>query len=62
MFVIFICYKCGNFLIAKNNQLTKVYPYCGSYLKLNKIKKVTNTRNAHEASQLIRNLKRKKIH
>ena len=60
MFVIFLCYECGKLLIAKNHQSTKLCFYCGSCLKLSKIKKVANARTAQEASQLIRNLKRKK--
>ena len=59
MYMIVVCYKCGHYLLAKNDQKTRTCPSCSAKLKLIKTKKVANTKTAQEASNYIRELKRK---
>ncbi|MFB0501233.1 MAG: DUF1922 domain-containing protein [Candidatus Bathyarchaeia archaeon] len=61
MYVVIVCYKCGQLLLAKNRQKTRRCPYCEAQLVLNKTKKIAHTKTAQEASSLIRALKRRKI-
>jgi len=60
MYVVIVCYNCGQFLLAKTDQKTRRCPYCAARLVLGKTKKVARIKNAQEASDLIRALKRKK--
>ncbi|MEJ2241278.1 MAG: DUF1922 domain-containing protein [Candidatus Bathyarchaeota archaeon] len=57
MYMIVVCYKCGHFLLAKNDQKTRTCPSCSANLKLIKTKKVAHLRTAKEASKYIRELK-----
>jgi DNA-directed RNA polymerase subunit RPC12/RpoP len=57
MYVVFVCYGCGRFLLAKGTQKTKRCPYCATRLKLIKAKKVAQVKTAQEASHYIRALK-----
>lgn len=61
MYVVIVCYKCGQLLLAKTSQKTRRCPYCEAQLVLNKTKKIAHTKTAQEASNLIRALKRRKI-
>jgi len=61
MYMIAVCYKCGQFLLAKTNQKTRRCPYCETRLILDKTKKVAYAKTAQEASNLIRALKKKKM-
>ena len=60
MYVVIVCYKCGQFLLAKADQKTRQCAYCEKRLILDKTKKVASAKTAQEASVLIRALKRKK--
>lgn len=60
MYVVIVCYGCGQFLLAKPNQKTKRCPYCAARLSLVKVKKVAQARTAQEASNYIRALKSKR--
>ena len=58
-FVIVVCSKCGGLLAAKAEQKTRTCPYCGSKIVLYKSKRVAVANDAHEASTILRILKRK---
>ncbi|MQY62655.1 DUF1922 domain-containing protein [archaeon] len=60
MYVVFVCYNCGRFLLAKSTQKTRRCPYCEARLTLIKTKKVAYVKTAQEASNYLRALKRKK--
>jgi DNA-directed RNA polymerase subunit RPC12/RpoP len=60
MYVVIVCYKCGQLLLAKTSQKTRRCPYCETQLILNKTKKIAHIKTAQEASSLIRTLKKKK--
>ncbi|MBA7652684.1 hypothetical protein ES703_60523 [subsurface metagenome] len=38
MYVVFVCYNCGRFLLAKSTQKTRRCPYCEARLTLIKTK------------------------
>jgi DNA-directed RNA polymerase subunit RPC12/RpoP len=57
-FLVVVCGKCGGFLLAEAGQKTRTCPYCGSKVFLEKAKKVASTSNIHEASMILRKLKR----
>jgi len=59
MYLVIVCYNCGQFLLAKTGQKTRRCPYCETRLVLDKTKKVAHTKTAQEASSVIRALKRK---
>jgi uncharacterized Zn finger protein (UPF0148 family) len=59
MYLVIVCYNCGQFLLAKTGQKTRRCPYCETQLVLHKAKNVAHTKTAQEASSLIRALKRK---
>ncbi|MCK5593102.1 DUF1922 domain-containing protein, partial [Candidatus Bathyarchaeota archaeon] len=54
MYVVIICYKCGQLLLAKTDQKTRQCPYCETRLILDKTKKVASAKTAQEASVLVR--------
>lgn len=58
-YLIVVCSECGGYLLAKAPQKTRTCPYCGSKVILENAKKVAATRNANEASALLRKLKEK---
>ena len=60
MYVVIVCYKCGQLLLAKTDQKTRQCSYCETRLILDKTKKVASAKTAQEASILIRAMKRKK--
>jgi len=59
MYIVVVCYKCGQLLLAKTGQKTRRCPYCEARLVLDKTKKVAHVKTAKEASNVIRALKRK---
>ena len=59
MYMVVVCYKCGQLLLAKAGQKTRQCPYCEVRLVLDKTKKVTHVRTGQQASNVIRALKRK---
>jgi len=60
-FLIVVCGRCGGFLLAKAEQETRTCPYCGSKITLYKAKKVASAETAHEASTILRKLKRNAV-
>jgi len=62
MHAIIVCYKCGQYLLAKMNQKTRQCPYCEAKLILEKTKIIASAKTAREASNLIRKMKDAKKH
>lgn len=58
-FAIVVCSKCGGLLAAKAEQKTRICPYCGFKILLDKSKHVAVANNAREASMILKRLKRK---
>jgi DNA-directed RNA polymerase subunit RPC12/RpoP len=59
MYMVIVCYGCGQLLLAKTGQKTKRCPYCDARLVLDKTRKVVHVKTAQKASSVIRALKRK---
>ena len=60
MYSVIICYRCGQYLLAKNDQKTKRCPYCDARLVVVQTKKVKHAETAKQASHLLRSLKEKR--
>jgi DNA-directed RNA polymerase subunit RPC12/RpoP len=60
MYLVVLCYRCGQLLLAKTTQKTRSCPRCEARLFLEKAKKVAHAKSASEASSLIRTLKKKR--
>jgi len=60
MYSVIICYRCGQYLLAKDSQKTKQCPYCDARLVLVQTKKVRRAETAQQASHLLRSLKEKR--
>lgn len=58
--LIIICRSCGGLFLARENQKTRMCPYCNKYNDIRKAKKVASAKNAFEASQILRKLKSRK--
>jgi acetyl-CoA carboxylase beta subunit len=54
------CTKCGGYILAKQTQKTKLCPYCGINVNLQKAIRVTAAKDAIEASEIIKRLKAEK--
>ena len=59
MYMVVVCYRCGQLLLAKTEQKTRRCPYCEARLVLDKTRKVVHVKTAKKASSVIRALKRK---
>jgi uncharacterized Zn finger protein (UPF0148 family) len=51
------CTKCGGYILAAKDQKTKICPYCGVTVNLQKAQKVAAASTAFEASEIVRKLK-----
>ena len=51
------CTKCGGLILCAVGQKTKICPYCGTNVNLQKTRKVASANNAFEASEMMRKLK-----
>jgi len=58
--LIITCNRCGSFFLASSGQKTRTCPYCGIRVDVRKAKKVASAQNAFEASEMLRNIKRRK--
>jgi DNA-directed RNA polymerase subunit RPC12/RpoP len=60
-YAIVVCYRCGRALVAMINCKTRLCPYCGTRITLDKARKVAFASSASDASEKLRifNLKRK---
>jgi len=54
------CTKCGGYLLATQKQKTKICPYCGAHINLQKAQLVAAAKDAFEASEILRRLKAEK--
>jgi len=54
------CTKCGGLTLAAKDQKTKICPYCGTLINLQKAGKIAATSTALEASEILRKLKAEK--
>ncbi|MFA5365850.1 MAG: DUF1922 domain-containing protein [Candidatus Bathyarchaeia archaeon] len=59
MYVVAVCYKCGQLLLATSTQKTRCCPHCSARLSMIKVRRVVQVRTAQEASNYIRALKQK---
>jgi len=58
-FNVILCYRCGQLILARSDQKTRLCPYCKTKLLTSKAKKVASARNAREASVLLRSLRKR---
>jgi acetyl-CoA carboxylase beta subunit len=54
------CTKCGGYILAAPDQKTKICPYCGTNVNLQKAPHVAAAKDAIEASEIIKHLKAEK--
>ncbi len=55
--IIIKCTKCGGLMMATKTQKTKICPYCGAHVNLEKAVKVAAAKDSFEASTILRKLK-----
>ena len=58
--LIIVCSRCGGLFLAADNQKTRTCPYCGTRVDVRKAKHVALAKNAFEASEMLRKMKREK--
>ena len=51
------CTKCGGLTLSAKEQKTKICPYCGTNVNLQKAQRVASANTAFEASEILRKLK-----
>jgi len=51
------CTKCGNYMLTAQAQKTKICPYCGTQVNLQRAQRVAAANTAFEASEMMRKLK-----
>jgi hypothetical protein len=54
------CAKCGGLTLASKEQKTKLCPYCGTQINLQKAQRLAAAQTAMEASEMLRKLKAEK--
>ena len=58
--VIIVCSRCGNMLMASVEQKTRTCPYCGTRVNVRRAKRIASAENAFKASEILREIKRRK--
>jgi DNA-directed RNA polymerase subunit RPC12/RpoP len=58
--LVIVCNRCGNLFLSADGQKTRTCPYCDTRVDVNKAKHVASAKNAFEASEILRNIKRRK--
>jgi DNA-directed RNA polymerase subunit RPC12/RpoP len=58
--VIVVCSRCGGLLMVAVDQKTRTCPYCGSRVNVHTAKRVGSAENAFKASEMLREIKRRK--
>ncbi|RLI28324.1 hypothetical protein DRO50_03240 [Candidatus Bathyarchaeota archaeon] len=53
-YMVILCYRCGRALIAKAGCKTRLCPYCGARVALEKAKKLASASSADEAAEKLR--------
>jgi len=51
------CPKCGSYMLTKQKQKTKICPYCGANVNLQRAQRIAATNTAFEASEILKKLK-----
>jgi acetyl-CoA carboxylase beta subunit len=51
------CTKCGGLMLVALGQKTKICPYCGTTVTLQKVQRLAAANNAFEASEMLRKIK-----
>ncbi|MDR1993589.1 MAG: DUF1922 domain-containing protein [Nitrososphaerota archaeon] len=51
------CTKCGGYILSNKTQKTKICPYCGKNINLQRAQRIAAAESAPEASALLRKLK-----
>jgi acetyl-CoA carboxylase beta subunit len=51
------CNNCGGLLLAAINQKTRMCPYCGARVDLQRAKRLAKAQDAFEASEILRKIK-----
>ncbi|MGD6935157.1 MAG: DUF1922 domain-containing protein [Candidatus Bathyarchaeia archaeon] len=54
------CPNCSGLVLAGSRQKTKICPYCGKNINLQKAQRVAQAENAMEASEILKQLKTSK--
>jgi acetyl-CoA carboxylase beta subunit len=54
------CPNCSGLVLAAAQQKTKICPYCGKNINLQKVQRVAQAANAMEASEILKQLKASK--
>jgi len=57
-FLILVCGRCGGFLLTKADLKTRICPYCGFRVAVDRAKRVASAENAFKASTILRELKK----
>jgi len=58
--LIIVCSCCSGLLMAAADQKTRTCPYCGSHVNVQKALHVASAENAFQASEILKEIKRKK--
>jgi len=51
------CPKCSGYMLTTKGQKTKICPYCGANVNLQKAQRIAAANTAFEASEILRKLK-----
>ncbi|MCL2359477.1 MAG: DUF1922 domain-containing protein [Nitrososphaerota archaeon] len=51
------CTKCGGYMLSAKTQKTKICPYCGANINLQRAQRIASADSASEASEILRKLK-----
>jgi acetyl-CoA carboxylase beta subunit len=51
------CPKCGGYMLSAQKQKTKICPYCGAHVNLQRAQRMASADNPFEASEMLRRLK-----
>ena len=54
------CTKCGNLLLATEDQKTRTCPYCNKRIEVRKAKHIASAKNPYEASNILKKIKQEK--
>jgi DNA-directed RNA polymerase subunit RPC12/RpoP len=58
--LIIVCSRCGGLFLAADSQKMRTCPYCNTRVDVRKAKQVASAKNAFEASEMLREIKREK--
>jgi acetyl-CoA carboxylase beta subunit len=51
------CPKCGSYMLTQQKQKTKICPYCGANVNLQRAQRIAAANTAFEASEILKKLK-----